>query len=233
MRSKLILVVLVVTALMMGSFGSFAAEGDQLGSVTVNGEGSISVFPDIAFINVGVVIENENASVAQAENNKVMKTVIEEIKKLGIDKKDILTSGFSVYNRKDYNDKNEKSYYVVSNNLNITVRNIDDLGRIIDVATANGANNINGITFDYVDKDKVYNEALKQAMKDAKAKANTITTTFGKTVTVPSSVNEIKSYSDFYRGGVAMDALNAKVSSTPIESGALVIKAEVNVTYGY
>lgn len=233
MKSKLVLVVLVVTALMMGSFGSFAGEVEYEGKVTVSGEGSISVFPDIATINVGVVIENENASVAQNENNQLMTKVIDEITKLGIDKKDIVTSGFSVYSRKDYNDKNQRSYYVVSNNLNITVRNIDDLGKVIDAATSNGANNINGINFDYVNKDKAYREALKLAMNDAKDKANTITTTFGKTVTVPVTVNEIKSYSGFYRGEVAMDAISSKSVNTPIESGALIIKAEVNVTYGY
>lgn len=233
MKSKLLLLVLVITTMLIGSFGSFAAEEVNSGKLNVNGKGSISVTPDIAYINIGVVTENENASVAQQENNKLMQDVIKEIKDLGIDKKDMVTSGFSVYKRKDYNDEKEKSYYVVSNELNITVKNIDDLGRIIDVSTKNGANNINGITFDYIEKEKVYNEALKLAMKDAKVKANVISSTFGRAVGVPLEVNEIKTYSNYYRGGVVMEAMNTKSNNTPVESGSLVIEAEVNVTYGY
>ncbi len=80
-----------------------------------------------------------------------MKALFETLKKAGIDARDMATSNFSVGPRYDYGNNNASrqklSGYDVNNMVTVTVRKIDDLGELLDVAVSTGSNTINGISF--------------------------------------------------------------------------------------
>lgn len=202
--------------------------------VNVTGEGKIVVTPDLAYIDLGVQTKNKDAQKAQQENATQMTAVIDAVKKAGIKAEDIKTTGYNIYQTYDYTPNSEvrNEYYQVNNIVNIKIKDINAVGKIIDVATAAGANNVNSIRFTVSDDSKYYSEALKLAMANANTKASAIMSTFNKKPGLPLSVSEVS-----YGGGVYYDYAPAKAmmegAATPIESGEITITATVNVGYDY
>lgn len=201
--------------------------------VSVSGVGTVTVKPDIAYVNVGVETQDKDASVAQKENASKMAAVMAALKKAGIADKDIKTVQYSIYDRYDYleNGKDEK-FYNVTNTVKVTIRDIDKVGNIIDVVADAGSNQISSIQFGISNEDAVYQEALKLAMSSAKSKATAIMSTFGKTPGTPVRVNESSYYGGAVRMEYSMMAADAKMS-TPISSGELTVTANVSVDYDY
>lgn len=232
------IVAVLVAALMLGNTGLFpqevvAASDTTQNTVSVNGVGEITVKPDVAYITIGVETEDKDASVAQADNSAKMDKVLKAIKALGIKEDEIKTTQYSVYDRYDYfdNDDSEK-YYVVTNTVQVTVTDVTIVGDVVDAATTAGSNQVSNIQFGISNEDEVYQEALKLAMESAKNKANSIASTFGKSVSVPVNVSETSYYSGAVRGNFEMMAMDAK-AATPISTGELTISAQVSVEYNY
>lgn len=213
---------------------ALADETSSENTVVVTGSGTIEVEPDMATINIGVQSQNEDAQKAQQENASLMEKVVNAIKAQGIDEKNIITSQYNIYKTSNYLDGDQREeYYVVNNTVNITIDDIDKVGKIIDVASENGANSINNIAFSISDDAAYYQEALKVAMENAEGKATAIMSTFDKQPGMPLNVVENSTggslvvYSESAKA-YAMDAV-----STPIESGQISVEAMVTVTYDY
>lgn len=140
---------------------------------TVNGEGKISLVPDVAVVNVGVTAQGSSIAVVQQQLNKKMNAISDSIKRLGVDSKDIQTTNYNLSPTYDYTAGAQRlTGYQANSNLTIKVRKLDNANSVIDNATANGANQIGGITFDVDDKTKAENQAREKAIADAKSKAD-------------------------------------------------------------
>ncbi len=203
----------------------------------VNGEGIVNVTPDMAYINIGVETENADASVAQSENAKLMTSVKKAIMNAGIEEDDLQTMNYSIYKTFNYfDDREREEVYKASNTLKVTVRDLDNLGDLIDVASKSGANQINSIQFTVEDEEAYYQEALVLAMSNAKGKANAILGTMDKKAGMPVRISEAS-----YGGGILRDtgaiAFSAKAESmnysTPIQAGDIQVTANVSVEYDY
>lgn len=205
--------------------------------VVVTGTASISVKPDVAYINVGVETLNKDAKIAQEDNAKAMNAVIAKLKENGIKDNEIQTTGYNIYERFNYTSSGSRisEGYAVEANLTVTVNDVSKAGQIFDVAVKNGANKASGITFGVKDRSKVYNQALKDAMKSAQAKAESIMSTFGEKPGKPALVEEF--YQEHISRGMDynMNYAEAKMddSTTEIAAGELVIHCKLIVTYKY
>lgn len=223
---------------------TYASEGEKSKNViTVSGEAKIKVKPDIAYVTVGVETNAKTAEEAKNLNAKSMNKIIDALKKMKIDSKDMKTSDFSIYpkyqwiEQKMYTSKKQQlTGYEVNNNLDIKVRDIKKVSEVIDTVTKSGANKINGVRFGLVDQTKIYNEALGQALLRAKSKAEALASVISVNLNKPSKINEqssggyIERYSNMnVKLAGSMDSGN----STPIESGELEISARVSVEYEY
>ncbi len=213
----------------------------QQNTVVVQGEATIVVQPDLAKISLAVETKDADSKKAQAENTKIMNAVMKALEEAGVAKDNISTSYYNIYQAFDYDNPvyvadQKEDYalvYYVSNGITIKTSNIDEVGKLIDVATAAGANNIEGINFETSKADEYYQQALKDAMQSAKAKADAITATFGKTVDIPLKVSEVGGAGSYNRNFYAEKVEMAADSTTPIQPGGLKIRATVTVEYGY
>lgn len=141
--------------------------------LSVVGEGKVEVVPDTAYIDVGILVENE-PTVKKAQekidliNNKIIKT----LEKLNISKKDIKTSNYSIYpNYKYENNINTISGYNGNVTVTIKAKNIEVVPQIISKSTEAGANQVQGVRFT-IDKPEIYREqARKKAIENAKDQA--------------------------------------------------------------
>ena len=233
---------LFILAILLSACGSQAVEAAKTSQETeqppvrtlnVNGSAMVQLSPDIAYISIGVHTENENANKAMNSNNTQATKVIEAIKALGVDPKDIQTTNFSIYPSQQYGPSGEMLglKYVVDNTVYVTLRDIAKIGDLLGAATEAGANTISGISFDVADKSAALSEARKNAVEDARKTAEELTQAAGVTLGPIQSIN----YSNYMPTPVYMDAKggNAAMASAPvpIQSGTLTISVDVNIVF--
>lgn len=238
------IVLLIGTVFMIDTFDLFGGKSAatevaaSVSSVTVSGEGTITVKPDIAYMQLGVSTKDADANVAQTQNKDLMAAVMAAVKAQGIADDDIKTVQYQIFQSFDYTmpvpeGQNPPMLYEVQNIIKITIKNMDSVGTILDAASKAGANVVQSIAFDSTERDAVYLEALKLAMTNAEGKAGAIMTTFNKKPGAPfkvfeSSYNPGPIYRDY-----AMDKVYSGAEATPIQTGELEIKANVSVEYQY
>ncbi|MBM3129618.1 MAG: DUF541 domain-containing protein [Chloroflexi bacterium] len=202
--------------------------------IFVSGTGKVRLKPNIATASVGVDITAGNLAEATNQANAKMNAIIEKIKGLGVAEKDIQTTS---YNIQPITAQPRPGVtptitgYRVNNQLSITIRKIEDTGKVLDAVVAAGANNIYGISFG-VDDPKLYQEqaraaAIKVAQDKAAQLAKAANVTLGKVISIseggvmPQPV---------FRAAPAM--MSADSVSAPIETGELEINVSVEMRFG-
>ena len=209
-----------------------AVETQNPRTLTVSGTGKVYATPDIAYITIGVHTEGLEAAGAVADNNKQANEVIDTLKSMGVDPKDIQTTNFSIYPRQEYDTEGKPTgevTYVVDNSVFVTVRDLEMVGEVLDEVVAAGANQISGIQFDVADRTASQSEARKAAVADARAKAEELAAAAGV------KLGAVQTISEYTSGGPIpkydMRAMAVAECSVPIESGQLALTIEVNIVY--
>lgn len=207
--------------------------GASTATVYVDGVGQVVTTPDTASVVVGVNIIETTLSSAQEKATTQMAAVIEALKAAGIDEKDIQTVNYSVNIMQNYDSNGNPSTiegFQVSNQVNVTVRDLAKLGDILDQVVAQGANAIYGITFYVDDPAAAESQARALAVENAKQKADELAAAAGMKVGNVLSISET-SYSYPMYGGYARGEMAAADSATPIQAGSTTISISVSVTY--
>jgi Uncharacterized conserved protein len=207
-------------------------------TINVNGDGEVSVAPDIAYISFGVTTEKSSVGEAQKNNSTTMNNIIDSIKKAGVASEDIQTSNYTISPKYSYDDKTGNSTivgYTVTSTLSVTVKNINSVGNIIDTAIINGANNSNGITFGVSDYEKYYSIALTNAISNAKVKAQAIAGCIDVKLSTPTKITENSSgvpaeYPVFYN---ATEKSISDIQGMSVEVGNYKVKANISLVYEY
>src|SRR5690606_24174306 len=135
------------------------------------GTSTVSVSPDTAYINIGVMTEGKELTAAQSDASEKMNAVMRELEKLGITKENIKTVNYSANPNYVWDQTTGKSTmdgYMVNNTWEVTVTDLTKLGTIVDSVTEKGSNQIYGIRYDLKDKDAAYTQVRENASKDAK-----------------------------------------------------------------
>ena len=199
----------------------------------VSGEGTVAAKPDIATLNVGIQAQSSTVKAAQDQINSAINKVSEAIKKLGVDQKDIQTTNYNINPNYDFQGNIQRiTGYSASTNLTIKVRNIDLVNQVIDEATANGANQVGGISFDVDDKSKLEDEARQKAVAAAKKKAESAAKIAG------FKLGRMVNYSENFEGGlrpiplrISAGAPEVQKLETAVEPGSSEIKVIVTLSY--
>ena len=165
------------------SEGSASGGSSGPGGIWVVGEASISVEPDVSYINVGVSARADTVADARAQGAEAMDAIIAAVKAHDLTDNDIRTTSFSIRPQYDWVESEEDGQrvgkevlvgYEVNNSARLTVRDLDTVGQIIDDAAQAGgdATRIRGISFSVEDVEQ-YEEGLREgAVADALAKAD-------------------------------------------------------------
>ena len=211
---------------------AMAADGDKLErTVSVSASGTVTAEPDIAHISAGVTTEGDTAKDAIARNNAVMAKLIDGLKGAGIAARDIQTTTLQVeprYTQAKDGRPGAISGYRVVNQVRLTVREVKRLGEILDQAIALGANQINSIGFDVANAETLKDEARKQAMANAKRRAELYATAAGV------QLGQVLRISEGVVGDMGirpMSEARAMAASVPIEAGTRTLTVDVDVTY--
>lgn len=141
--------------------------------IIATARGEVKVVPDRANIQISVQTRGETAAAAATENARKQKAVIDGLRALGVDAKDIATSGYNVYPEQRYEPNREPVIigYNVTNTLSVELKAINMVGPAIDAALNKGANMINSLQFYASNTEAARQEAIAMAVRKARADA--------------------------------------------------------------
>ncbi len=201
--------------------------------ISVTGNGKVSVKPNVANSTIGIDVTGTSLADATSQANTKMSAVIDKIKSMGVADKDIQTTNYSVQpvtNQPKTSDETPKiTGYRISNQVNVTVRNISDLGKILDAAVAAGANSIYGVSFSVDDPTPYQQQARAAAVKDAMDKAGQLAKAGGVTLGKIVSISEnVASPRPVFAAAAPSLAGGGVV---PVETGEMDITVSVDVRF--
>ena len=172
--------------------------------INVQANSSISVPADLASFNIKVKSREKTVTEARENTARYANRVVDAIKKLNISEDDIQTTSFNIYpetrwieKKDDFGTYSESTIiaYSVENSINVLVRNLDDLGKVIDEATIAGENQIqiNNINFSISNINSYEKKLRENAAINAKNKAQTYVESLGLKLGNLNYLNEISS----------------------------------------
>ncbi|WP_288313336.1 SIMPL domain-containing protein [uncultured Selenomonas sp.] len=209
-----------------------AAEQPARPTLSVEGTGEANAAPDQATVAIGITTHAADAAKAQNDNAWTAAQIQKAIAALGIDAKDIQTQNYSfrpTY-RTEENRRGEINGYTVDNTVLVCVRDIKLTGKVVDAALSHGANEISSLSFTASDARALRKEALKNAIADARDKADIIAQGLGKRIVGIQTVSENTGYPETRRY-VGNMMLAAKDAATPIQPGSLTLTANVHIDF--
>jgi uncharacterized protein YggE len=207
---------------------------ESLRTISVTGEGKVSVTPDIAVMYLSIISRDADVSKAWDDNNAKADATIAALKAQGILDKDI-RSDFNLYQQEktdQYGQPTGEIIYIVTHTLTVTARDMTKLGDILGAAQAAGVNSAGGISYTLEDPSDAIKQVRALAVADALERAKEIAAGLGVTVGKVLSVNEYgvsmpasvdKGYNLGYGGGGG--------SSVPIQVGTSEITMSVYVVF--
>ena len=206
-------------------------------TLNVNGAGQVFLTPDVAYIYIGVHTEDQSATSAVSENTDKATAIAQALQDFGVDPKDIRTTNFSIYPYQQFGMDGMPTgvtTYAVDNTVYVTVRDLSQLGELLDGVVQAGANTINSITFDVSDRISALSEARTAAVENAVAIAEELADAAG--VELGDVVNisyydatPYPMYDTFAGkgggGGAPMEA------AVPVNPGQMSLTVTVSITY--
>lgn len=231
------ILMIVSVAFLLSAIGKNMEE-EEINRISISGEGEIYATPDIAVIDVSVLTEERTVAEAMDSNTEKMNNIINALKNnMAIDEKDIKTTNFNIYPQYSYNsDTGQRSLdgYNISQNINVKIRNLDNVGQVIQSVTSLGANNVSDLSFTFDDDEALKNQAREKAIENAKQKAKDLASQLGVKLVNIVDFSE-SSYTPVYSSGMSYKVMeesrDSAVAAPTISTGENKVTSNVYITY--
>ncbi len=211
------------------------SEGQMQRLVSVSGTGRVEVQPDMATIQIGVETQAETASEALQQNNTRMQALLDALAQSGVASEDIQTQSvqlFPIYSNPQPGDETGPviTGYTASNIVMVRVRDLEELGTLLDTAVEAGGNRIHGISFEVSQPQEAMSQAREQAFEDARAKGNQLASLAGGELGGVVSISESSFLPPpiFTQGGTFERDLAAAV---PVSPGVQTVEVTIQVAW--
>jgi uncharacterized protein len=204
------------------------------GGITVVGQGEAFGAPDQANVQVGVEVFAPSVNEATAQNEAVIQQIMDSLTALGIAENDIQTTNYSLWAEQIYGDQGPEGIagYRVTNQVNVTIRDINQVSDVLAAVTEAGANTIYGVSFSVADPAALEEEARAAAMADARVRAESLAALAGVSLGDITIISEVVGQPVMplgLGGGMVMAEAAAGPSVSP---GQLSYQVQVQVTFG-
>lgn len=201
--------------------------------LSVSAEAKATRVPDVATMSTGVVTQAADANGALRANAEEMNKVMSAVKAAGIAERDVQTSGISIYPQYRYAENKPPviTGYQASNTVNLKVRDIAKLGKVLDALVASGANQVNGPNFEIDQPEEAYDEARRNALAKAQARAEMYAKTLGLRVRRIVSIDEGTGYQPPVMLRMAAKSMAMDAMESPVSPGESTLSANLNVVF--
>ncbi|PXF44328.1 26 kDa periplasmic immunogenic protein [Gracilariopsis chorda] len=201
-------------------------------TITVSGRGSASAPPDTATINTGVSTVAATAQEALTANNQQFQQVLRVISEQGIEDRDVQTSSFNVnpqFERGPNFEIIRITGYEVSNQVRIIVRDLDQLGQVLDALIAAGSNRVSSVGFSIENNKELLKTARTSAVADATRTAGVLAGAAGVQVGKLIAITD-QSGSSLPRASIAAFGVGGN-GGVPIATGQLEVSSSVTLQF--
>jgi uncharacterized protein len=232
MRKRIILLAVLALAALTLAIPASAQDSSLINTITVSGSGTVYASPDVAYVTLGVQTTDADLSTAFSQTGEGINKLMDALKGLGIDDKDIQTSGVNVSPQDQYDQQGGPTgtrTYSVSNTVQVTVRDISKVEAVLTTAVNAGVNTIYNLNFGIQNRTALEQQARRQAINNANIRAQRLATGLKVTLGIPLIITESDDTSiplPFTGGGAAM-----ALASQPVSGGQLSVSVQVQVTY--
>ena len=226
-----------VTTALAGCMGSSsdspAASGERTArTIDVAANGESEAEPNKAVAQFGIESSGGEASEVRADLAERAEAVHKALTDAGIPDDNITTQRYNI------RESRRSSGYQGTHSYTVEIDDVEDVGRIIDVAVDAGADDVGRVSFTLSEerRDEVREEAIKNALDNARSEAETIAATEGLSITGIESVSTTNSHVQPFRSrGVhlAYDAGEAESTTTAVDQGPVSVTAQVEVSYQF
>lgn len=203
-------------------------------SVTVSGKGELRAAPNEAEITVGVVTQDTSAAQAMEKNNNAVQQLLVALEEMGIARRDIRTTSFNVSPQYNYDREGrlppEIIGYQASNQVQVKVRELEQLGTLLDQLIQQGANQVHGVQLSVRDEQQRLDEVRQQALNDARRKAELYAKAAGARL---GRVLLVEETPQGFSGPMPRQhfAAEARAAAVPIAPGEQTLEVDVQVTF--
>lgn len=202
-------------------------------TVTVQGWAKVAAVPDIAVLSFGVQTGRvRTAQDAMEQLGGKMRAVVDAVRSVGIEEKDVSTQHLRLNPSYDYyNGRRVATGYEASQNLRVKVRDLSVLTAVIDAVVSEGVNQIGGVSFTIDDPDALRAQGRGEAIADAREKAEALAAMLGR------ELGQLKGYTEGGAGVVSPPVPYARTETLdvgggpPVPSGEQEISVVVTLTF--
>ncbi|WP_139492843.1 SIMPL domain-containing protein [Brevibacillus dissolubilis] len=219
----------------LGVQTAHAAQEQIVHQINVNGTGSVSITPDVVYVQFGVQTTEKTATEAHQKNAAEFAKVKAALNKAGIADKDIQTVQFSTYPQYSYSDKDGQKItgYTVQNIVRVTYRDIPKVGQFLDTLSQAGVNRVDSLDFGTEKAAAYQSQALERALADARIKADALAKAAGVKIKGIISMTESGAVQPAVPMLLRAKSEAAADAPTQISPGELKIQANISVSYEF
>lgn len=238
MKMRSMIIKLVVGLLLVALLGGCVQQGDKdKKTINTKGQAILKILPDEASVRVVIETLKPTAEASKNKNAEITDKVYAALYKINIPREGIQTEYFNIFEDIEWTENGSKSNgFKTQNTLKIKTTEFKELGKIIDAVVNAGATRIEGIDFDLSDAKKkdLKKQALGEASKDAREKAEAIADGIGAKIVGIISISDVNydynPYPVFARPMMADEAVK-QVANTEISPQKLEVAANIEVTF--
>jgi len=201
--------------------------------IVTSGEGLVKQPPDRAWVTIAAESRARTAADAQKMNTDAMAAVLDKIKAAGVPAEAIQTSGYNLQPEFDYaNGKQTLRGYVARNSVQVRVDALAKTGEVIAAAVGSGATSVSGVRFDLKDREAAERQALRLAVRDARARADAAASGGGVTIDRVIRIEEQREMGEIVRPMPMAMAMKSEAAqaAVPLEAGEIEIRSRVTLT---
>ncbi len=205
---------------------------DPKPTITVSGTGKVVYVPDVGYIHVGISSDAWTAADAWKKNEAIVKKIFDELRKYGIEERDLKTTNLSLVPRYTQKPKEEPKFagYTASYDLNVRVHDLDLMGAVLDSMVDAGANRNMSISFGCSNADDLLDQAREKAVADARKKANLYVTGAGAKLGDVLGISDTPWQQQYF----PVDAMAVREGkmSLPVAQGEQELNVNITITWG-
>lgn len=229
--------ILLAAASLFGALPAAAQDETPRRTVSVSGEATVRVEPDMVTVHFGVVTVADDPETARARNAEVSSQTMNAVRELGIEERYIRMESLQLQPHREWvNDlrRYEERGYEATRLVVVELQDLATLPMLVAEVVEQGANRLERVAYDLQDRDQARNDALSQAVTNAREKARIVAASLGEELGRVQSLNE-QSY-DFprpmYRAeSLQMDAQGAAPEPDAYAAGELEVRVSVHATF--
>jgi uncharacterized protein YggE len=236
MPAMLVLVAAFGLFLWQAAPSAQAQAEDDPGKILTIGRAEITAIPDTATVIIGVTSLEPTAAKAQSEAARQMVSLRKALRELNIPDQAMQTRNFNVGPEYEYNDGQRKLVgYGASHDLYVKLDDVDVIGKVLDEVVNAGASQVREVQFGLKDSTKLMQQALEQAVKDAKIKAESLAAGAGVKVVRIVRIQDQSSGGGVIRPvrDMATFAMAKSEVGTPVAVGEITVRADVEVEFEF